>query len=118
MGGAVRTIYIRLALNPIARFDFSKANKKEPIMMTTTKLIIALGVLGAMLVGPAGVSYARERHAQGTVIQKRGYTLYPHEGNRLYPREGYRYGPPVYPNVNERPFVAWDGYGMRWDGPD
>jgi hypothetical protein len=84
--------------------------------MTTTKLIVALGVLGAMLVGPAGASYGRERHAQGGVIQKRGHTLYPREGYRLYPREGYWYGPPAYPNVYQRPFMTWDPYGMRWDG--
>ena len=86
--------------------------------MTTTKSIIALGILRAMPVGPTGVSDARERHAQGTVIQKRGPILDLRERHTLYPREGYRSGPPTYPNVYERPFREWDPYGMRWDGPE
>jgi hypothetical protein len=95
--------------------------------MTTTKSIIALGALGAMLVGPSSLSYARERPAQWTGIQKRGYTLYPRERYSLYPgqgyrygpsRDGYRYGPPTYPNFYLRPMMEWDPYGMRWDGPD
>jgi hypothetical protein len=90
-------------------------------MMTATKSMLALGVLGAMLVGTADAGYARERHVQApaaSVHHKQRYQATDRSGYTLYPREGYGRSEPAYPNVYERPFMSWDPYGMRWDGTD
>jgi hypothetical protein len=90
-------------------------------MMTATKSMLALGVLGAMLVGTAGAGYARERHVQApaaSVHHKQRHQATDRSGYALYPREGYGRSEPAYPNVYERPFMSWDPYGMRWDGTD
>jgi hypothetical protein len=99
----------------------SAAQTKKRLIMTTTKSMIALGVLGAMLVGTAGAGYARERHTQarGTVVQKHRYQAMDRGGYARYPRaDYYGWNDPYYPNVYQRPFLRWDPYGMRWDGMD
>jgi hypothetical protein len=78
--------------------------------------LIALSVLGVMLVGIPTASDARGR---GTVVQKHRYYPTYRSGDVLYPDARYRWnGPPTYPDPYVRPFLRWDPYGMRWDGPD
>jgi hypothetical protein len=80
--------------------------------------LIALLVLGAILIGTPGASYARERRVQATTVQlHRPHATYRSSYSLYRARYGWHESP-VYPNPYIRPFLSWDPYGKRWDGVD
>jgi hypothetical protein len=95
-------------------------------MVTATKSMIALGVLGAMFVGTPSASYARDARAHAgsksaVVVHKQRHPVSERGAYARSPRYGFDpwwQPPPYYPNVYERPFLKWNPYGMRWEGMD
>ena len=80
-------------------------------MKTLTKTMIALGILGATVIGTAGPSFARD--ARGLAFGfDNGYGAYaqvPTTRNGRMPimREPARHHDTA---------KSWDSYGLRWDG--
>jgi len=79
-------------------------------MKTLTKPMIALGILGAIAMGTAGPSLARDVHARAMATGG-GYGAYAQVPTS-------RNGMPMYRDSarNQGTTKTWDPYGLRWDG--
>ena len=96
-------------------------------MSTMTKSMIGLAFAGAILVGNASPSLARDVHARapapdfgfvapgyGRGNERGAYAQVPRGYGNGRTFQGNGYVPPA----AVRPGLSWDPYGLRWDGAD
>ena len=79
-------------------------------MKTLTKTIIALGVLGATVIGTAGPTFARD--VRGHAFSNQAYGAYAQvPASRMSGLSIIRE-----PTTHRDTMSSWDPYGVRWDG--
>jgi len=80
-------------------------------MKTLTKTMIALGVLGATVIGTAGPTFARD--VRGHAFSNQAYGAYAQlPASRMSGLSIIRE-----PTTTHRDTMSsWDPYGVRWDG--
>ena len=79
-------------------------------MKTLTKTMIALGVLGATVIGTAGPTFARDVRGHAFGNQAYGAQVPTTRMGRL----------PIIrePTTHRDSMSSWDPYGLRWDGSE